>query len=71
MTCTGKCSHLFDRMRDVTTSTFKVIEHLNPYTEYSFAVQGYCGNGAGLLSGEVKVRTLEAGEFIMFCFVLS
>ena len=63
LTCTGKCAHLFDRKRDVSKGNFKVIGNLRPFTEYSFAVQGYSGNGAGLLSGEVIVRTLEAGRY--------
>lgn len=69
--CSGMCAHLFDRIRDVSNHNFKIIGNLKPYTMYSFAVQGYSGNGAGLLSEEVIVRTLEAGKPLLYQFILK
>ena len=65
--CPGQCTYLYEGQTEVSKTTSLIIKNLKPYTQYSFNVQGFSTQGAGVLSKGVVVRTLQSGEFLLFC----
>ncbi|XP_053405794.1 protogenin-like isoform X2 [Mercenaria mercenaria] len=58
--CPGRCSFQTKSERDVSKPNYVVIDNLQPYTKYRFAVQCMNAKGASSMSKAVTVRTLEA-----------
>ena len=47
------------------SATSCIVSRLTPYTWYEVKVQPYHGNVQGVDSGPMKVRTMEAGQYMI------